>query len=91
MAENAPGWKPLAERREQFLEAISGYSEDRWAAGWLIGIEDQVRAEAGLWIVMAAACEGWPLGYRAEQGWDPLTDDEVRAADTMLGRPAASR
>lgn len=86
MTENAPGYKPLADRREQFLEAISGFSEDHWAAGWLDGIEEQVRAEGGLWVVMAAACQGWPSGYRAEHGWDPLTDEEARAADSMLGR-----
>jgi hypothetical protein len=64
--------------REKFLGAISAYSEDMWCAGWLNGIEKIVRAERGIWLTMAVACGGWPLGYRAEDGWDPLTDDEMR-------------
>jgi hypothetical protein len=61
------------------FEAISAYSEDRWAAGWLNGIEKELRAAGGLWIVMAAACGGWPIGYEAEHGWQPLTEREGQA------------
>lgn len=76
---------PVDVLRDQFLEAISGYSEDRWAAGWLYGIEKQVRAEGGLWLLMAAACGGWPTGYRAEHGWEPLNEAEMRTARAMVG------
>lgn len=77
------GYATVDVRRRQLLDAISGYSEDHWAAGWLNGIEIEVRKLGGLWIVMAAACQGWPLGYEAENGWDPLTDIELRALELM--------
>lgn len=77
------GYAALDVRREQMLEAISGYSEDRWAAGWLNGIETQIRKIGGLWLVMAAACSGWPVGYRAEHGWEPLNEAELAALALM--------
>lgn len=65
--------------REHFLDLISAYSEDMWCAGWMSGIEQEIRRQQGVWLPMAVACGGWPKGYRAEDGWDPLTDEE-RAA-----------
>lgn len=63
---------PAIERmREQFLDMISWYSEDRWCAGWMSGIEEDVRRIGGIWDVVAEACGGWPIGYRAEGGWEP--------------------
>lgn len=58
--------------RKQFIELISAYSEDRWAAGWFGGIEEDIRKEGGIWNAIAEACQGWPKGYRGEDGWDPL-------------------
>ncbi len=81
--EDVPGYVTRDLRRRQMLEAISGYSEDHWAAGWLTGIEQEVRALGGLWILMAAACGGWPLGYEAEHGWEPLTETERQALQLM--------
>lgn len=82
--DDVPGYVTRDLRRQQMLEAISGYSEDHWAAGWLNGIERQVRERGGLWIVMAAACGGWPLGYEAEHGWEPLTETERHALLLMM-------
>lgn len=78
MTENAPGWKPLADRREQFLEAISSYSEDRWAAGWLLGIEEQVRVEAGLWLRDGGGLRGLAVGLPRGEGLGPA--DQRRSA-----------
>lgn len=82
--DDPPGYMTRDLRRQQMLEAISGYSEDHWAAGWLDGIEKEVRELGGLWIVMAAACGGWPVGYEAEHGWDPLTETERHALLAMM-------
>lgn len=73
--------------RAQMLELISDRSESRWAAGWMDGIEETVRAAGGVWTVLAAACGGWPVGYRAEGGWDPLTDDEQATVRRLLEDP----
>ncbi len=70
--------------RERMLEAISEYSEDRWAAGWMNGIEREVRAIGGGWTLMAAACGGWPIGYRGEEGWDELTEGEINEISLLL-------
>lgn len=63
--------------RLQFLEWLSDWSETNWCAGWYSGIEEKAREAGGLWLVVAAACEGWPKGYRAEDGWEPLTVEEL--------------
>lgn len=55
--------------RRQFIEIISAVSEDLWCAGWDSGIVETLMAEGGLWSAMASECGGWPLGYRAEEGW----------------------
>ncbi len=68
--------KSIEELRAQFLGLISDYSESAYCAGWMTGIEETIRDHGGLWIYLAAACGGWPKGYRAENGWEPLTDDE---------------
>ena len=65
-----------AEARAQFLDLISAYSEENRAAAWLVGIEETVRTIGGVWLAMAVLCGGWPKGYRAEDGWDPLTTIE---------------
>lgn len=70
--------------RAQFLGLISAYSEERWCAGWMDGIEESVRKDGGLWLFMAAACGGWPIGYRAEGGWAPLPEADRRAALATL-------
>ena len=73
--------------RFQFCDAISGVSEERWSAGWHIGIVEQLRREGGLWLRMAHAAGGWPVGYRGEDGWDPLTEAELAA---LSARPLVS-
>lgn len=74
-------------RRAQMLDLLSAWSEDNWAAGWMSGIEKEARRAGGLWTVMAAACGGWPKGYRAEEGWEPLTTEEKGAALAMVAWP----
>lgn len=70
--------------RRIFCTAISGCSEDRWCAGWLIGIEDVIRREGGGWTVLARLAGGWPQGLDGQDGWAPLTPDEVATADACL-------
>ena len=66
----------LSTLRAQFLALIAAYSEERWAAGWSRGVEQYVRSQGGVWLAMAVACDGWPVGYQAEEGWAPLTEAE---------------
>lgn len=73
------------ELRAQFLDLISAYSEDTWAAGWEAGVEKTIRRDQGIWLALAVACGGWPNGYRAENGWDPLTGDERAAWARIVG------
>lgn len=67
----------LDQMREFFLEAISAYSEDHYCAGWLSGIEEQIRANGGPWLILAYYAGGWPKGYRAEHGWEQLSFKEI--------------
>lgn len=76
--------------RAQMLDLISAYSEDTWCAGWHMGVEDEVRRLGGSWLVLAALCDGWPKGYEAENGWDPLTDDERAEVARLRGDDAAT-
>lgn len=65
--------------RSQFLDMISDYSESTWCAGWMDGVENEVREIGGTWVAIAAACGGWPIGYRAIDGWtDGLSPEEYR-------------
>ncbi len=70
--------------RRIFCLAVSGYSEERWCAGWLIGIEDVLRREGGGWTVLARLAGGWPQGLDGEDGWAPLTSAERASADAYL-------
>lgn len=74
--------------RKQFCEAISGASEERWCAGWHDGIVDELRRKGGLWLRMAEAAGGWPVGLAGEDGWAPLSDAE-RATLAGAATPAA--
>lgn len=47
--------------RRFFVAAIGGYSEERYSAGWLAGIEDEVRRLGGPWTLLAVLCHGWPV------------------------------
>ena len=82
------GETPVEQLRAQFVALLSAWSEQRWAAGWHSGIEDEARRVGGLWLVMAAACGGWPKGYEGEDGWEPLTGEESEAAAKLAGRAA---
>lgn len=76
--------------RLAFVEIIGNYSEEIWAAGWMKGIEDEVRKVGGIFTVLAYLAEGWPrLSDRPayEEGgeavpwldlmdWEPLTEEE---------------
>jgi F0F1-type ATP synthase membrane subunit c/vacuolar-type H+-ATPase subunit K len=73
----------IDQRREQFLAMISAYSEERRSAGWMRDVEQEIRAAGGLWIALAAACCGWPIGYMAAGGWDELSEEERSVALAM--------
>jgi hypothetical protein len=62
----------LAQLRERLLDLISATSEDRWAAGWMSGIERDLYSEGGLWEALGRVV-GWPTQYRG--GW--MTWDEA--------------
>lgn len=66
-----------AEVRARFIDSISEYSEQNWCAGWMTGIEKEIRTKGGAWILLAFLSGGWPSGYEAEDGWDPLTEEEL--------------
>lgn len=74
----------IEELREQMVDLISEYSEGHWAAGWMSGIEDEIRRAGGVWLVMAGVCGGWPQGYRGDAGWEPLNDAERAELAAML-------
>lgn len=67
--------KPLDARRKAMTDLMSDYSESRFAAGWVYGL-DRVLFEQGHpeWRALAFICEGWPVGYRAEDGWLTFTE-----------------
>ncbi len=71
--------------RDMFITSISEYSEDMWCAGWMSGIEEDIRNGNEQFLVMAYLADGWPQGYRGEDGWESLTDDERRQAREVLG------
>lgn len=74
----------LAKRRALFQTLISDYSESQYCAGWHAGIEQDIRAQGGLWTVLAAACDGWPSDWTEQAEWADLTDDEwVEALDLV--------
>ena len=77
MSEHLP--PEVLQAREQFCEAIRGYSEDRWCAQWMRGVVDEIRKEGGIWLVHAAKSLGWPIGLDGKDGWEPMTDDEREA------------
>lgn len=54
--------------REILLQAIVAESEDRWAAGWMDGIEEELYREGGKWEGIGRLV-GWPKGYMGEEGW----------------------
>lgn len=74
--------------RDRFIGLIQDYSEGKYCAGWMSGIEDEIRASGDpLWIVLAAVCNGWPGDYpdRDEEWvWRPLTDAEREIAEQAV-------
>lgn len=54
--------------REELLDLLSSWSEDRWAAGWVNGIDKEAHGVGGVWEVVGRVI-GWPLGYRGDKGW----------------------
>lgn len=83
----SPGNELIELARAQFVEAISEYSEDRWCAGWMRGVENDVREIGGRFLLMAFTAGGWPLGYRGEDGWDPLTPEELASLPAHITDP----
>lgn len=75
----------LVVRRCQMITLMSAWSEDQWSAGWDSALDERIREGANdLWLMMAAACGGWPKGYRAEDGWEPLTAKEYQYVHSLL-------
>lgn len=87
--------------RQWLVDAIGRYSEEKWAAGWMMGIEDEVRREGGIWRVMALLAGGWPrLSERPRRDqdgheyvpwvdlmdWEPMTEEELAEAKAMARR-----
>lgn len=56
--------------RRQTIALLSAWSEERYCAGWDQGFIDGLRGSGGIWAVIEEACEGWPQGYRGEDGWE---------------------
>ena len=55
-----------------FVRAASDWSEERFAAGWMGGLEHDLKRAGGAWLVMAQLCGGWPTGPHADDPWLPL-------------------
>lgn len=75
-----PTTKPPSQEqiRASMLEAMSDYSQNHWAAGWLGDLDRMLFQSANpLWKAMAELAGGWPLGYRAEDGWVDLETAEA--------------
>ena len=70
--------------RDDLLTLMSAWSEDRYCAGWLIGLDTELLASGGVWEILGREI-GWPIGYRAEGGW--TTWDEAK--DTARQREAS--
>ena len=66
----------LAALRTSMLALISATSEDRWCAGWMGGIEEELYAEGGIWEILGREV-GWPNGYDGATAFAWLTWDEA--------------
>lgn len=67
--------------RAVLLRAMSHWSEETYAAGWLIDLEARLHHEAGVWEHVGRAV-GWPIGPEAEDGWE--TWDQAAARYSSL-------
>ncbi len=63
------GNQTLANMRQDLLQAISGVSEEEYAAGWLHDIPKILINRESIWAILADAI-GWPIGYLGIDGWD---------------------
>lgn len=93
---------PQQDMRRAFVDAISAYSEDQWAAGWLNGVEEKVRRQGGTWTVLAFLAGGWPRlsertfaeapgetheeRWESLMDWEPLTSEEEDLAVRFLAK-----
>lgn len=58
----------LDRQRHQLSELMSAISEERYAAGWLDGLDRRLHAEGGLWETIGRAI-GWPVGDYKHWTW----------------------
>lgn len=93
---------PTRSMRQVFADAIRAYSEDIFAAGWLVDIEKKVRTKGGVWTVLAFLAAGWPRlsdrKFTDAEGnspnerwlslldWEPLTAEEEAYALRFMSR-----
>jgi len=80
----------LSRMRRQLLDVMSGWSEDHYAAGWLIGLEWRLVREGGVWELLGRHL-GWPVGGPdgpAHEGKHWITWEEAvaRAAESDRSR-----
>lgn len=64
-----------AQRRE-LLEAMSAWSEDNWAAGWMHGTEKMLYEYGGIWEILGREI-GWPTGYEHDADFRWVSWDEA--------------
>lgn len=67
-AESDPPQGSLEQQRDALIEAMGGVSEERWSAGWLIGLERRLYNEGGIWEIIGRAI-GWPTGKFRDWTW----------------------
>lgn len=60
----------LGEMREDFIDFMSTYSENTYAASWLIGLEQILLQKEGVWKILGEHL-GWPVGMDGIDGWMP--------------------
>lgn len=71
--------------RTVLLAAMSEWSEEHYAAGWLIALEARLHREGGIWEALGRLV-GWPIGCDAESGWESWDEaaERYRSADYRL-------
>lgn len=75
--EPEPAPDPRDVLKMQLVALIESWSEDRYAAGWMGGIEDELWSHGGVWHILGEAIGEWPHRDKDtdyEIVWRPLPE-----------------
>lgn len=76
-------------RRDDLLDLMSAWSEVHYCAGWLVNLDQRLRARGGVWEILGREI-GWPIGYRAEEGWTTWDDADDGASKRATDRDGSA-